>query len=96
MKGFGKTTVNNQAIDNHLTGAWEVLSEAVQTVMRKHGHTNPYDKLKEITRGKAIGEEEIKAFTASVDIPEEDKIRLLALTPQKYIGIAAELVKHVK
>lgn len=96
LKGFGKTTVNNQAIDNHLTGAWEVLSEAVQTVMRKHGHTNPYDKLKEITRGKAIGEEEIKAFTASVDIPEEDKIRLLALTPQKYIGIAAELVKHVK
>ncbi|WP_378953641.1 adenylosuccinate lyase [Pelosinus sp. sgz500959] len=96
LKGFGKTSINNQAIDNHLTGAWEVLSEAVQTVMRKHGHTNPYDKLKEITRGKAIGEEEIKAFIASVDVPEADKVRLLALTPQKYIGIAVELVKHVK
>lgn len=96
LKGFGKTSINNQAIDNHLTGAWEVLSEAVQTVMRKHGHTNPYDKLKEITRGKAIGEEEIKAFIASVDVPEADKVRLLALTPQKYIGVAAELIKHIK
>lgn len=96
LKGFGKTSINSQAIDNHLTGAWEVLSEAVQTVMRKHGHTNPYDKLKEITRGKAIGEEEIKAFIASVDVPEADKVRLLALTPQKYIGVAAELIKHIK
>lgn len=96
LKGFGKTLVNNQAIENHLTGAWEVLSEAVQTVMRKHGHTNPYDKLKEITRGKAIGEAETKAFIESVDLPEADKARLLALTPQKYIGLAVELVKHVQ
>lgn len=96
LKGFGKTMINNQAIDSHLTGAWEVLSEAVQTVMRKHGHTNPYDKLKEITRGKAIGEEEIKAFIASVDVPEADKVRLLALTPQKYIGLAVELLEHIK
>lgn len=96
LKGFGKTMINNQAIDSHLTGAWEVLSEAVQTVMRKHGHTNPYDKLKEITRGKAIGEEEIKAFIASVDVPEADKVRLLALTPQKYIGLAVQLLEHIK
>ena len=95
-KGFGKTVVNNQAIDNHLTGAWEVLSEAVQTVMRKHGHTNPYDKLKEITRGKAIDEAGTKAFIESVDLPAADKARLLALTPQKYIGLAADLLKHIQ
>ena len=96
LKGFAKTLVNNVAIENDLTDAWEVLSEAVQTVMRKHGHTNPYDKLKEITRGKAIGEAEIKSFIASIELPAADKERLLTLTPQKYIGLAAELVKHIK
>jgi adenylosuccinate lyase len=96
LKGFCKTLVNAQAIESHLSGAWEVLSEAVQTVMRKHGHSNAYDKLKEITRGKAIGEIEIKTFIASVELPEEDKARLLALTPQEYIGLAVELVKHIK
>lgn len=96
LKGFGKTSINNQAIDSHLMGAWEVLSEAVQTVMRKHGHSNAYDKLKDITRGKAIGEMEIKSFIASVELPDEDKARLLSLTPQKYIGLAIELVKHIK
>ncbi|MBC8015354.1 MAG: adenylosuccinate lyase [Sporomusaceae bacterium] len=96
LKGFNKTLVNNQAIENHLNGAWEVLSEAVQTVMRKYGHSNPYDKLKEITRGKAAGEAEIKSFITSIEIPEADKTRLLALTPQDYIGLAPELVKHIK
>ena len=96
LKGFNKTLVNNQAIENHLTGAWEVLSEAVQTVMRKYGHSNPYDKLKEITRGKAAGEAEIKAFITSIEIPIADKTRLLALTPQDYIGLAPELLKHIK
>ena len=96
LKGFNKTLVNNQAIESHLTGAWEVLSEAVQTVMRKYGHSNPYDKLKEITRGKAAGEAEIKAFITSIEIPTADKTRLLALTPQDYIGLAPELLKHIK
>jgi len=96
LKGFAKTLIHNEAIENDLTGAWEVLSEAVQTVMRKQGYTNPYDKLKEITRGKAIGEAEIKAFIASIDLPAADKSRLLALTPQKYIGLAAQLVKHIQ
>lgn len=94
-KGFAKTSVNEQALDAHLVGAWEVISEAVQTVMRKYGHTNPYDKLKEITRGKAIGEAEIKAFIESIDIPAEDKARLLALTPKTYIGIAPQLLQHI-
>lgn len=96
LKGFCKTSINNQVIESHLNGAWEVISEAVQTVMRKHGHTNPYDKLKEITRGKAIGEEAIRAFITTVDLPADDKVRLLALTPEKYIGLAPELLKHIK
>lgn len=95
-KGFAKTSANADAINAHLANAWEVISEAVQTVMRKHGHTNPYDKLKEITRGKTIGEAEIKEFITSIDLPAEAKARLLALTPCSYIGIAASLVKHSK
>ncbi|CUH96251.1 Adenylosuccinate lyase [Propionispora sp. 2/2-37] len=95
-KGFAKTSVNTQAIDAHLNMAWEVLSEAVQTVMRKHGHSNPYDKLKEITRGRAIGEKEIKTFIASITLPEEAKKRLLALSPQTYTGVAPKLIKHIK
>lgn len=96
LKGLRKTVVNEAALANDLTQAWEVLSEAVQTVMRKHGHANSYDKLKAITRGKAIGEEEIRSFIESVDLPEEDKKRLLALTPSQYVGIGASLVKHIK
>jgi len=95
-KGFAKTLVNTQAIDAHLTNAWEVISEAVQTVMRKHGHSNAYDKLKEITRGKGIDQADLKAFIASLDLPESDKARLSVLTPQTYIGIAVDLLKHIK
>ncbi len=96
LKGLRKTVVNEAALAHDLTHAWEVLSEAVQTVMRKHGHANSYDKLKAITRGKGIGEEEIRSFIDSVALPEEDKKRLLALTPSQYVGIAASLVKHIK
>ena len=96
LKGLRKTIVNEEALAADLNHAWEVLSEAVQTVMRKHGHANSYDKLKAITRGKGISEEDIKAFIESVELPEADKNRLLALTPSQYVGIAASLVKHIK
>ncbi|MDU2063323.1 MAG: adenylosuccinate lyase [Sporomusaceae bacterium] len=95
LKGLKKTVINEDALSEHLTHAWEVLAEAVQTVMRKHGHANSYDKLKAITRGKGISEEDIKAFIASVDLPEADKKRLLALTPSEYIGIGPALLKHI-
>ncbi|WP_094606430.1 Adenylosuccinate lyase [Sporomusa silvacetica DSM 10669] len=96
LKGLRKTVVNREALAVDLNHAWEVLSEAVQTVMRKQGHANSYDKLKAITRGKGISEEDIKAFIESVELPEADKKRLLALTPSQYIGIAASLVEHIK
>ena len=94
-KGIKKLSINLKAIEEDLEKAWEVIAEAVQTVMRKHGYSNPYDKLKEITRGKKIGKEEIRAFIASIELPEEDKMRLMELTPQKYIGLADELVRHI-
>ncbi len=96
LKGLRKTVVNKEALAADLNHAWEVLSEAVQTVMRKHGHANSYDKLKAITRGKGISEEDIKAFIQSVELPEADKQRLLALTPSQYVGIATSLLKHVQ
>ena len=96
LKGLRKTDVNRDALAADLNHAWEVLAEAVQTVMRKNGHANSYDKLKAITRGKGISEEDIKNFIASVDLPADDKARLLALTPAAYVGIAPALVKHIQ
>jgi adenylosuccinate lyase len=96
LKGLRKTVVNKETLAADLDQAWEVLAEAVQTVMRKNGHANSYDKLKAITRGKHISEEDIKAFIQSVELPEGDKKRLLDLTPSQYVGVAASLVKHIK
>lgn len=95
LRGVGKISINPKAIEDDFEEAWEVIAEAVQTVMRKHGYCNPYERLKEITRGKMIGKEEIRAFISSVELPEEDKTRLMELTPQKYIGLADKLVKHI-
>ncbi len=95
LKGLKKTAVNEEALAAQLNHAWEVLSEAVQTVMRKHGYANSYDKLKAITRGKSISEEDIKSFIESVELPKADKKRLLALTPAQYIGVAESLVKYI-
>jgi adenylosuccinate lyase len=95
LKGLRKTLVNREALAADLDHAWEVLAEAVQTVMRKHGHANSYDKLKAITRGKGIAEEDIKTFIESIELPEADKKRLLALAPSQYVGIAASLLKNI-
>ncbi|MPM69738.1 Adenylosuccinate lyase [bioreactor metagenome] len=96
LKGLRKTVVNKEKLEADLSHAWEVLAEAVQTVMRKHGHANSYDKLKAITRGKGISEEDIQAYIESLELPESDKKRLLALTPSLYVGVAASLIKHIK
>ena len=95
LKGLKKTVVNQEALAADLNHAWEVLAEAVQTVMRKFGHANSYDKLKAITRGKGISETDIKSFIESVDLPAADKQRLLSLTPAQYVGVASSLLKHI-
>lgn len=95
LKGLKKTVLNRDALHADLEHAWEVLAEAVQTVMRKNGHANSYDKLKAITRGKGISEEDMLSFIETLDLPAADKKRLLELTPEKYIGIAPALLKNI-
>ena len=87
LKGFGKLKLNNHILENDLDNAWEVLAEPIQTIMRKHGIENPYEKLKELTRGnEGINQQIINDFVNSLNLPEEDKKVLLNLKPSNYIG----------
>ncbi|WP_282248340.1 adenylosuccinate lyase [Stenotrophomonas sp. PS02300] len=94
-KGLGKLTVNPERLNADLDAAWEVLAEAVQTVMRRHGLPNPYEQLKALTRGQGITAESMKAFVESLDLPEDAKQNLRVLTPGGYIGLAAGLAKAI-
>jgi adenylosuccinate lyase len=94
IRGMKKLSINNDAISADLNSTWEVLGEAVQTVMRKHGHANPYEQLKERTRGTGIDAESLRAFIADLDLPTDEKSRLLALTPYTYIGLAPLLARE--
>ena len=89
LRGLGRMSPNEEALAADLNHAWEVLAEPIQTVMRRYGVPNAYEKLKALTRGHAMTPEAIHAFIASLDIPEADKARLQALTPAAYIGDAA-------
>jgi len=91
QRGLGKLEVNQEVISRDLNANWAVLAEPIQTVMRKCGIDKPYEKLKELTRGKEIGQKEIRTFVEKLDLPEEEKKRLLEMTPANYIGIAREL-----
>ena len=94
-RGLGKLEVNPQALADDLDSAWEVLAEPIQTVMRRYALPNPYERLKELTRGKTITREAIQQFVQTLEIPEADKQRLLDMTPGNYIGKAVELAKRV-
>jgi len=96
LKGLGKINVNAARLEEDLKDAWEVLAEPVQTVMRKLGKPNPYEQLKELTRGKKITPASMHQFIESLDIPAEDKARLLEMTPASYTGIASTLVSHIQ
>ncbi|MGH8194503.1 MAG: adenylosuccinate lyase [Woeseiaceae bacterium] len=95
QKGLGKLQANAAAIERDIEAAWEVLGEAIQTVMRCHGIPEPYEKLKELTRGRTVTKERLQRFIAALDIPADAKERLLALTPSTYTGLAAALAKTV-
>jgi adenylosuccinate lyase len=95
-RGLGKLEVDRAALDADLDAAWEVLAEPIQTVMRRHGMANPYEQLKELTRGKAITRETLAAFIGTLALPEADKARLRALTPGSYTGKAAELARRIR
>ena len=94
-RGLGKLEVNPEALAADLDSSWEVLAEPIQTVMRRHALPNPYERLKELTRGKAITKESIQAFIETLELPEDDKARLRAMTPGNYIGKAVELAQRI-
>jgi|CXWL01.1.fsa_nt_gi adenylosuccinate lyase len=93
-RGLDKLEINHAALAADLDGAWEVLAEPVQTVMRRHGLPNPYDQLKDFTQGKPITRELMQGFIAALPLPEADRQRLLALTPASYTGLAAPLASR--
>ena len=92
-KGIGKLEVAPEPIADDLEAAWEVLGEAVQTVMRRYGVPEPYEKLKALTRGQRLEADILKSFILSLEIPDDAKERLMSLTPDTYLGYAADLAK---
>ena len=95
LRGLGKLEADPARLAADLDANWEVLTEAVQQVMRRHGVADAYDKLKAMSRGKRLDRKQLAAFVKALPIPPEAKKRLLALTPAKYTGLAAELAKRV-
>jgi adenylosuccinate lyase len=95
MRGLDKLEVNPQRLNEDLNNCWEVLAEPIQTVMRRYGVANPYEQLKELTRGKGITAEGLRIFVQSLEIPDDAKARLLALTPASYLGSAAVLARRI-
>jgi adenylosuccinate lyase len=95
IRGLDKLEVNAQRLNEDLDNCWEVLAEPVQTVMRRYGIENPYEQLKELTRGKGITREALQTFVSGLAIPQDAKDRLLAMTPDSYIGKAVELAKRI-
>ena len=94
-KGLSKLEVNYAVIAGDLASSWEVLAEPIQTVMRRYGIEHPYEKLKELTRGKDIDAESIQAFVLTLDIPQAAKDELSALSPSTYTGIASALARDL-
>src|SRR5471032_308077 len=96
MKGVSKLEVNEANLAFELDHNWEVLAEPIQTVMRRYGIEKPYEKLKELTRGKRVDAAGMQAFIDSLPLPEDEKVRLKAMTPGNYIGRAAKMVDELK
>ena len=96
LKGIGKLEVSTQRLADDLANSWEVLAEPVQTVMRRHGIPEPYEKLKALTRGRPITAEVLQEFIGALDLPETVKEQLLALTPGSYTGNASAQARAIK
>ncbi len=93
LKGLGKLEINQERLAKDLDAAWEVLAEPIQTVMRRYGLPQPYEQLKALTRGKGMTEQTMREFIANLDLPAEDKQRLLEMSPGSYVGLAANLAR---
>jgi adenylosuccinate lyase len=97
LRGLNKLEINSAKLAEDLDNSWEVLAEPIQTVMRRYGIENPYEQLKELTRGKGgINKASLHAFIETLKIPADAKNLLLEMTPASYTGKAAELTKHIK
>jgi adenylosuccinate lyase len=95
LTGLNKLELNEEALNADLDAAWEVLAEPIQTVMRRYGVKGAYEKLKEVTRGQTVTAEALHGLIRSLEIPEAEKERLLAMTPASYVGKAAELARRL-
>jgi len=95
LRGLNKLEVNAARLEADLDASWEVLAEPVQTVMRRYGIENPYEQLKELTRGKGITKEALREFIGTLAVPQEAKDLMLQMTPANYVGLAAELAKAI-
>jgi len=95
-KGIGKLEADAWRMDRDLNDNWEVLGEAIQTVMRRYGLPEPYEQLKRLTRGQKLGRDAIRAFVQELPLPDADKQRLLEMTPASYVGNASEQAKALK
>jgi adenylosuccinate lyase len=95
LKGLAKLEADPKRLAEDLDEAWEVLAEPIQTVMRRYGVPNPYEQLKDLTRGRAISRDSLHQFVRNLAIPEAERQRLLAMTPSSYVGKAAELARRI-
>ena len=95
VRGLEKLSANPERLAADLDASWEVLAEAVQTIMRRHGLPSPYEQLKALTRGQGINEASMRGFIGSLDLPHADKQRLLEMTPGSYIGLAEKLARDI-
>src|SRR5690606_34064012 len=95
LKGLGKLDLDTERLREDLDANWEVLAEAIQTVMRRYGIPEPYEKLKELTRGRRVDQTTLREFIAGLELPEQVKNELMALTPWTYTGNAATQAKAI-
>lgn len=95
LRGISKLEVDSRALGADLDAAWEVLAEPIQTVMRRHGIDKPYERLKALTRGRSIDRQMLQEFIETLELPAEEKTRLLELTPASYVGEAEDLADDV-
>jgi len=94
-RGIGKLQINKSRIKEDLDNSWEVLTEAIQTVLRKNLIPNGYELMKDLSRGKSINKNDLLVLIDKLDIPEEDKLPLRKLNPSSYIGLANKLAKDI-
>jgi len=95
LKGLGKLEINPTALAEDLNRSWEILAEPIQTIMRRHGVEEPYEKLKELTRGQSLKQESIEQMLETLDIPESARTLIRELTPMNYTGLASKLVEKL-